>query len=159
YDPRSVLLPALDAGRIRLPLRKPSDMPGDEDRPGWLRSDRVLGAAVGEDAMGSTVVRRQSAGRRHSTVLVLVLCLSFATGAALVGAGMALTDPNVAWSASVEQQAKVSLVDDFYDAVNVAIRTGDADDLDPIVAPDVDWCPSCPGRAPTRDDLKDYLAD
>ncbi len=50
-------------------------------------------------------------------------------------------------------------VSTFYTAVNEAIRTGDAAPLDALVAPDLNWCLTCPGQTPDRAGLKRYVTD
>ncbi len=96
-------------------------------------------------------------------LLLLVLCNLLAAGAALVGANEVPTNPGslVTFSSPVAVAAaeNADAVELFYAAVNEAIRTGDTDPLDALVAPDVDWCLPCPGQAADRAGLKRYVAD
>ena len=117
--------------------------------------------AIGEEresARNRRQALRPAAGERRSVVLVLAVCLSLATGVALLAAAASLANPGLAAPIS-PSAANAALVRDFYAAVNDAIGTGDADALDAVVAPAVAWCAPCPGQAPTRAGLKRYLGD
>jgi hypothetical protein len=97
------------------------------------------------------------AGAPRAAVLVALLCLSLATGAALVGAGAALADPPIRMAAAGPAAAHEDVAHDFYRAINDAIRTRDVDALDQLVAPAVAWCAPCDDEGASRDGLKRYL--
>jgi SnoaL-like domain len=102
---------------------------------------------------------RRAPGRHGPALLILVLCLTATTGAALLGAGAALTDARVAAPGGDPSAAQAALVRQFYAAVNRAIATGETGALDPLVATDFAWCRPCPAdRAATLAGLEGYLA-
>jgi quercetin dioxygenase-like cupin family protein/ketosteroid isomerase-like protein len=102
---------------------------------------------------------RPPARERRATFLSLAFCLTFATGIALLGAGVALTDARVAATTTGSSEVNAHVVGDFYSAINDAIRTGDAGALDVLVSPDVEWCRACPGQTQTLAGLTRYLVE
>jgi mannose-6-phosphate isomerase-like protein (cupin superfamily) len=108
--------------------------------------------------MDQTRLSQQEAKERRPTIFFLMVCLTLATGVTLFSIGLTLSHPGVAAPLSPRSaQLNAALVSEFYAAVNLAIRTGNADALTTIVAPDVAWCHRCSGQAPTREGLTSYL--
>ena len=103
-------------------------------------------------------LRQHAGGEPRSVLLALTLCVSLATGVALLAAGSAVSDGRAEVTLSGPATANAELVRAFYATVNDAIRTGDADALDALVAPGFAWCRPCPGQAPTLEDFRRHLA-
>lgn len=92
---------------------------------------------------------------RRTVSLPLVLVLSLTSAVALLRASAALRDPTVSSGIAA---ANESVVRRFYDAVNDAIRTGDAAGLDAVVAAELVDHGAAGGAASGRDELKARLA-
>lgn len=117
---------------------------------GWLSQHR-------NEPMPRNYTQRQVSKHGRKAILVVILCLTVATGVTLLNIGMVLSKPDVVVPLSRPSETNMKLVREFYVAVNDVIYTGDAVPLNAIVAPDLTWCQPCSGQSPTPDGLSRYL--
>jgi predicted ester cyclase len=96
--------------------------------------------------------------RRFPVALLLCLLLTV-TGLTLAGMAVAVSAPAPARHAGSGSTANAALVRRFYDAINDAIRTGDAGELDTILAPDFVAHGIAPNAFVDREAFHDYLAE
>ncbi|MGH2532826.1 MAG: ester cyclase [Thermomicrobiales bacterium] len=91
--------------------------------------------------------------RRRPVICLLTSILALLTAAALIGSALTVAAPRVADLSP----ANGEVVHAFYTALNTAIRTGDAAELNVVVAADFVSHDALPGVTPDRAGLERYL--
>ncbi|MGH2561169.1 MAG: nuclear transport factor 2 family protein [Thermomicrobiales bacterium] len=92
--------------------------------------------------------------RRRPALCLLTSALAMVTAAVLIGSALTIAAPRVANLST----ANDAVVHAFYEALNTTIRTGDAADLNAVVAADFISHDALPGVTPDRAGLERYLA-
>ena len=110
---------------------------------------------------GETAIQRRQLhrGQRRNgpdgiTLNLLASALTILTAIALLGAASVFADTS---ATVVAPERHERVIHDFYNAINEALRSGDATALDRIVAPDLVFHPPSPQIAPSRAGLERYL--